>query len=293
MNCFRSKIFGGILTALFLAAQIALLLLVHKSSNTKNATSAAERKRITSSIRHATNATLCPEKDIRQLQPNLKSQSREDQELLQWFNGLCHGTYLEMGAFDGIIFSNSYVFNEEFSWKGLLIEFSPKSYFRLLKNRPNEIALVNAAVCREAKTVHFVRPLVEDSHVVDGIWELAAPSFRDNIWQGLNLTSPQVQPIQCLPLNEIIQEHVGMPAFFDFFSLDVEGAELDALLSIDFSQVGFGIIFVEQDGRSKRKEIAIRTLLETNGYIFLEVKERSGWFINKHFWDIYKDVIQS
>ena len=32
--------------------------------------------------------------------------------------------------------------------------------------------------------------------------------------------------------------------YFDFFSLDIEGSEFEALQSLDFSKVGFGIILV-------------------------------------------------
>ena len=40
-----------------------------------------------------------------------KSQFEEDKMLMRWFGKLCNGTYLEMGALDGIQYSNSYVFH--------------------------------------------------------------------------------------------------------------------------------------------------------------------------------------
>jgi len=46
--------------------------------------------------------------------------------------------------------------------------------------------------------------------------------------------------------------------FFDFFSLDIEGAELGAVLAIDFDLVSFGVIFVEADEHNEMKNMAIK-----------------------------------
>ena len=97
--------------------------------------------------------------------------------------------------------------------------------------------------------------------------------------------------IECEPLKDILKKHATDTTYFDFFSLDIEGAELDALISLDFSQVGFGIIFVEADEHNKRKNNALRTFLESRGYTFLWRKDRNDWFINKHFHSIYQDLI--
>merc|ERR1712032_1523451 len=76
-----------------------------------------------------------------------KSQHEEDRVLLQWFNGLCSGTYLEMGALDGVTYSNSYFFNRVLNWTGLLVELGPHHFVRLKENRPHELAVVHAGVC--------------------------------------------------------------------------------------------------------------------------------------------------
>jgi hypothetical protein len=89
--------------------------------------------------------------------------------------------------------------------------------------------------------------------------------------------------IQCLPLADILKEYVGDNFYFDFFSLDVEGAELSVLESLDFSKVAFGIVFVECDGGDSGKEQKVRMILESNGYIDLGEKDRSCWFMNKDF----------
>jgi hypothetical protein len=54
-----------------------------------------------------------------------------------------------------------------------------------------------------------------------------------------------------------------------------------------------GVIFVESEqagGQNVVKNLAIRTLLEENGYIFLEERSRSYWFLHPKWHKIYANV---
>jgi hypothetical protein len=230
-----------------------------------------------------------------------KSQRQEDKEHLKWFKDICGGTYLEMGGLDGIEFSNTHVFHEGLDWKGVLVEASPTNYKSLVRNRPNEIANVHAGVCKKRMELHWVEG---KDPAVGGILESAPESFKKSWW-----TKEAIQnatTIQCMPLKDIIEEHVGKNFFFDFFSIDIEaseyeqlasldfdneGSEYEALASLDFDSVAFGIILIEADGLNERKNLALRTLLESNGYNLLYNKDRSHWFGNRAFASVYKDVL--
>jgi hypothetical protein len=277
-----------------------------------------------------TSAHLCPKiTEVEELKERnvLKAQSGEDEVLLKWFRGLCGGTYIEMGALDGIRYSNSYVFHEAFDWKGLLIELKPKSYESLKKNRPNELAAVHAAVCADdededneedggsttgprTKTVHFYD---SGGDATAGVWEFTAPSFRDK-WWGPNVSLERdTTPIDCRSLAHIIREEVVVPkrkmhwyssssrgnssdaddgrSFFDFFSLDCEGCELVALQSVDWQKTDFGMIVVEADRHNPRKNLAIHTFLERRNYRFLEHIRTNDWYVHSQFDQIYHDLI--
>lgn len=216
---------------------------------------------------------------------NLKSQSSEDEALLTWFNGLCNGTYLEIGGLDGIRYSNTYVFNKELDWRGVLIELSSSNYDRLVVNRPNELATIHAGVCDRKRLLHYV----EGKQAVGGIWEFAPDTFKERFWRGITLESPQVRPVECAPLADLLEPHLGPSYYFDFFSLDVEGAEFEVLKSIDFTKLGFGIIFAESDSHNQLKNMALRMFLEGKGYKFVMDYERSYWFVNENFAEIYRD----
>ena len=160
---------------------------------------------------HRTSAHRCPVKDIAADVHinNLKSQSGEDKLLLTWFNGLCNGTYIEMGALNGIKYSNSYFFHKELGWKGVLVELTPTDFERLKRNRPDDFT-VHAAVCDKRQTVHYVTGpnIGRVGSVIDGIWEFMAPSFREKWWKGVTLDSDQVTAIEYIPMKEILERSV-------------------------------------------------------------------------------------
>ena len=218
---------------------------------------------------------------------HLLSQSEEDRQLLKWFGRLSNGTYLEIGGLDGLTYSNTYVFNKDLGWKGVLVEISTQNFRYLVRNRPNEIANIHAGVCDQRRQLHYV----EGGGPVGGIWELAPQSFKDKWWPRLTLESPQVQLVECAPLIDLLEPHVGHSFYFDFFSLDVEGAEFEVLQAIDFSRFGFGIILTEADEHNPLKNLALRKFLERHGYSFLMDHGRSYWFVNDAFDQIYRDKL--
>ena len=124
-----------------------------------------------------------------------------------------------MGALDGLKYSNSHYFNKAMGWKGLLIEADPVNYKQLVMNRQNELVPpIHAAVCDEEREVHWV----QGQGAVGGIVEFAPKRFQDYFWGKWKILGAEV--VKCLPLSRIVQNATGdREAFFDFFSLDVEG----------------------------------------------------------------------
>ena len=82
-----------------------------------------------------------------------KSQAGEDYFLLKSFFSeplKCGGTFVEMGAYNGITFSISLFFEKYLNWRGLLIEANPDNYKQVLQNRPNTTAFgLAASYCPE------------------------------------------------------------------------------------------------------------------------------------------------
>jgi len=76
------------------------------------------------------------------------SQCGEDLFLYNtFFKNKQNGTYIELGALDGNLYSNTKFFEEQFGWKGILIEPHPNKFELLQKNRPNNYLFNNLISC--------------------------------------------------------------------------------------------------------------------------------------------------
>jgi len=181
-----------------------------------------------------------------------------------------------------------------------------------VKNRPGEIATVHAGVCSEQRILHWVD---RRGTAVGGFDEFATQSFKDKFWPQANRDA--AQEVLCMPMTSILDEvmHGGKnsttetaaataparrlssldvavePIHFDFFSLDVEGAEYGVLQSLDFSKYSFGIIVVEADEYNQMKNMAVRTLLEKINYVYFDASALNWWFYNRNWYEIYKDIL--
>ena len=214
------------------------------------------------------------------------SQDQEDRFAYNnFFYDRFHGVYLELGAHDGVRYSNSKFFSDSLGWSGVLIEANPTQYARVSEGRPSSLA-INAAVCARHTTVHYV---YSDRPLTDEIWEYMSAGFRER-WHGSAVSLPiTAKAVPCLPLQAILEKVAVY--HIDFFSLDVEGAELEVLQTLDFTSLHVDVICVEQDGSDPDKDDQIRVLLRATGF---ELKLRAGqahgtaisrndWFVNKHF----------
>jgi hypothetical protein len=92
--------------------------------------------------------------------------------------------------------------------------------------------------------------------------------------------------LSCQPLSDLLAK-TGLAAF-DFFSLDVEGAELQVLQSIDFHKLHFGVIVVETQYSEPDTLAAINATLSSHGYINqgydpADDQQRNTWFVHRQF----------
>ena len=118
--------------------------------------------------------------------------------------------------------------------------------------------------------------------------EFMPDSFRKN-WYGTEDMPQSAEVVPCVSLGSILQTF--SISHIDFFSLDVEGAELEVLRTLDLSALHFKVIVVEQDGLNTTKDEAVRELLLAHNfelYVNKALREtiagsRNDWFVNKHF----------
>ena len=193
------------------------------------------------------------------------SQCNEDAFLFQnYFLNKKGGHFIELGALDGELYSNTKMFEEFLDLKGVLIEPHPYQFEKLKIKRPNSF-LFNELVSNQTDELLF--KYFYDGHAAVSGVKHTLPSilldmFHDNSqWEHLTKGEIYLKP---KTLTEIL--HKSPFEHFDFLSLDVEGHEYEVLQSWDFS-IPIDVIMFESLGVEENDKKCEEYLLN-HGYHF-------------------------
>lgn len=172
------------------------------------------------------------------------------------------GTYIEIGASDGVKYSNSKFFEDELGFSGILIEPLPNFFDTLKQTRPNN-RLYNCAVSEEGDSVDVFYSSSIDGYL-SGMTNTMASSRKTNA--GFD-DSKDIISVQAKRMSEIMNES-GLE-YVDIFSIDVEGGEYEILNTIDWNiPIYLFIIELSEDDGDTQKNINCRTLMKDKGYHF-------------------------
>jgi FkbM family methyltransferase len=159
-----------------------------------------------------------------------------------------NGFYVELGANDGALASNSYYFELKKDWTGVLIEPSPNLYLSCLKRRGEK----NYVFCNACVPFDYVDEYVtmkySDSMTISDSLTLDIGDKSTFIQSGDKYLQPGERTFEfgakAAPLNTLL-DTANAPSLIDFLSLDVEGAELAVLQGIDFKKFNFKYMLIE------------------------------------------------
>jgi len=177
--------------------------------------------------------------------------------------------FVDIGAFDGVTYSNTWRL-EQAGWTGICAEPLESCWGPLTQMRKKSYCSNKAITDKSGMKVAF-------SNCWDGTG-MGMLSGIKAFAQGEYLDYQQGQPtafVDTQSLNDLLVEG-NAPAFIEYLSLDVEGAELTILSAFDFSRWTFGLIDVEHNYTADRPRI--RALLEANGYIWMRENEHDDCY---------------
>lgn len=169
------------------------------------------------------------------------------------------GFFIESGANDGIKQSNSYFFEYDLKWKGILIEPVPEIVEQCKKNRPNCI-VENCALV--ANDYHIPQIVIEYTPQTYGLMSTikGLRTTKHHLQKAGNETG-EGRMVNALTLNQVLEKHKeSIPNKIDLWILDIEGYEPQALMGIDFNKWNIEHILIEQQYNSKQ----IDAILELN-----------------------------
>jgi FkbM family methyltransferase len=162
-------------------------------------------------------------------------------------------TVVELGALNGKISSNSNFFEEELHWRAILIEPSPIQFKQLQKNRP-KATTINAAIANYSGMDNFI---IFNHVALNGLEKYLD---RDKLKRHGAVERERI-PIVVKSLGAIFDENNVNSV--DFLSLDVEGAELEVLQTIDLDKTPVDVMLIEGE------DLVLRQYLEEKGYVHL------------------------
>ncbi|XP_011630794.1 uncharacterized protein LOC105422916 isoform X1 [Pogonomyrmex barbatus] len=175
------------------------------------------------------------------------------------FNDKKNGFFIECGAYDGETRSNT-LFLERFNgWSGLLIEADPINFTKMLqKNRRSYLSPTCLSVTRSPTVASFLMARnVGRLHKPENTTENVSTNTLDVAYTGEHIH------VQCFPLTLYIAA-LGIKTI-DYFSLDIEGNEIDVLETIPFNEVDIKTLSVEYIHNAKGRKYLI-DMMEHRGY---------------------------
>lgn len=202
------------------------------------------------------------------------SQQGEDKFLFEKFLNYKDGFFIELGAMDGVQFSNTLFFERNLGWKGILIE--PTSQFdALVHNRPNCYNF-NYAISKKDGEIEFV-----GNNALGGIVD----SMHEKHYYGWGLNHQSTYKVKSKPMYHILDEvsKVYELKKIDFLSLDVEGGELEVLETLNW-QIPIYVILIEMSHNTEKNK-QCRNILQNNNFSFeCELGCNEVW-VNKNFFN--------
>jgi FkbM family methyltransferase len=166
-------------------------------------------------------------------------------------------TYLDIGAYEPIVGSNTYLFYRRGA-RGVLVEPNVDCVGRLRSKRPGDTVLNVGVGLTADRSADFYRLSLPQRNTFDK--DEAEKVVRDS---GGKVTLREVVKMPLVPVNDVIAEHFGGKAP-DFFSIDVEGLDFAILKTLDFGKYRPKMICSELRTNGKTNEEAVAFLRQRN-----------------------------
>ena len=195
------------------------------------------------------------------------------------------GFFIEAGASDGELISNTIYLELKYNWTGLLVEPNPAYLKQLIKKRRNAWIFPYCLSPSKTPVVVDFDAIAEYGGIINYFQGVKkAPGDTNHIYISRFLAGvpswARALKMQCFPLYSVLQA-LGLP-IVDYFSLDIEGAEYQVLKTIPFKHVDIRMFGVEVEHAGKifnGTEHDIIRLFNNNGYRYVAKTKLDKFFM--------------
>lgn len=176
------------------------------------------------------------------------AQAGEDEILFRFFGGQAQGYFVDVGAYDGTTYSNTYLF-EKMGWRGICVEPNPAVFDSLKISRPNSVCLnvacIGEPLCHSVTLYRSQMPIL--STLNPGSREQIA-IIHGNV--GLTFTEFEELTVPARTLNDILYEQE--PGAIDMVSIDTEWTNADTLAGFSLLYWRPRVVVIEVDADVER-----------------------------------------
>jgi FkbM family methyltransferase len=189
------------------------------------------------------------------------------------------GFFVEMGAMDGIKYSNTLHLEKYKNWKGLLVEPSKKQFELCKQARPkSEVFNFLCSSFNNAGKDYLFHDMGSMSYSkfqnTDIQYEIHHEGAK-KVVDKFNLKE-ETYYVKTTTITELL-DSINSPKIINFFSLDVEGAELEVLDGFDFTKYKIQYLLIESRDFNKTNDYLL-----SKGYIYIDSIDQMNILYGHH-----------
>lgn len=184
-------------------------------------------------------------------------------------NSRRHGYFIEFGAMDGVIWSNSYGLETHLGWNGIVSE--PARIWHPAINTNRNCAVDRRCVwTRTGETIRFNQTPITGLSTID--------SYSSSDGHARHRVEGQRYDVETVSLTDLL-EHWRAPRRIDYLSIDTEGSEHDILDAFDWDRYEIRLISVEHNYTDQRQ--VLFDMLSAKGYVrkFESFSHADDWYV--------------
>ncbi len=221
-------------------------------------------------------------RNLLKARPARKSYSQCGEDLIVAF--LVYGylgfekpSYLDIGAYDPVTLSNTFLFYQNGS-SGVCVEPDPFLYAKIKRRRQRDTCLnVGVGISKE-RTADFY---VMSTKALNTFSKTEAQRYSQ-----MTQTVQQVIELPLMTINEVIERHFNPHP--NFVSLDTEGMDLAIIESLDFARYRPEVFCIEtltySEDKSEQKIQDIIDYMGANGYLVYADTHINTIFVDQASW---------
>jgi FkbM family methyltransferase len=191
------------------------------------------------------------------------AQHGEDLVLAEMLADTPSGFYVDVGAFDPVMWSNTFGLYRR-GWRGLTVEPSPGRSSHFQSRRPRD-RHVECAVSSSQRSVTLFR-------LGDQGWATAMNSTSHEFIasRGIENLVTQGTEVPARRLDELLDEYLPSGCTVDLLSIDVEGMDLDVLHSNDWTRYRPAVVIIE-DSDPDTLDSPVAHYMAEQGYVIAAI----------------------